>query len=91
MGECCAGEYNRWEFMDRYTIYEGRLASVELLTMMLEDYSRPRPMTQTERTRFLNEYFHYSGWTTLHPTPIPQPTVTLTPIQLPPVQITPTS
>jgi poly-gamma-glutamate synthesis protein (capsule biosynthesis protein) len=91
MGECCAGEYNRWEFMDRYTIYEGRLASVELLTMMLEDYSRPRPMTQPERTRFLNEYFHYSGWTALNPTPIPQPTVTLTPIQLPPVQVTPAS
>ena len=90
MGECCAGEYNRWEFIDRYTIYDGRLANVELLTLMLEDYSRPRPMTQAERSRFLNEYFHFSGWTPLYQTPIPQPTVTLTPIQLPPIQITPT-
>jgi poly-gamma-glutamate synthesis protein (capsule biosynthesis protein) len=55
MGECCAGIYNRWEFMDRYVVYDDRLISVELLTMMLEDYSRPRPMTVPERTRFLNE------------------------------------
>ncbi len=89
MGECCAGIYNRWEFMDRYVVYNGRLVSVELLTMMLEDYSRPRPMTQLERERFLNEYFHHSGWTPLNPTPIPQPTVTLTPIQLPGPSATP--
>jgi len=50
---------------------------------MLEDYSRPRPMTQAERAAFLSEYFYLSGWIPLSPTPIPQPTVTLTPIALP--------
>jgi hypothetical protein len=51
---------------------------------MLEDYSRPRPMTPSERTAFLAEYFHLSGWTDAPPpTPIPLPTVTLTPIALP--------
>ena len=73
----------RREFIDRYTIYNGQLISVELLTMMLEDHSRPRPMTSDERTSFLNEYFFHSGWSELIPTPIPLPTVTLTPMMLP--------
>jgi hypothetical protein len=73
----------RREFIDRYTIYDGKLNSVELLTMMLEDYSRPRPMTPTERASFLNEYFYHSGWATLVPTPTLQPTLTLTPMTLP--------
>ena len=29
---------------------------------MLEDYSRPRPMTDDERAAFLTEYFSLSGW-----------------------------
>jgi poly-gamma-glutamate capsule biosynthesis protein CapA/YwtB (metallophosphatase superfamily) len=73
----------RREFMDRHVIYDGRYLGVELLTSMLEDYARPRPMTADERARFLSDYFYYSGWTTLAPTPVPQPTVTLTPIALP--------
>jgi Bacterial capsule synthesis protein PGA_cap len=73
----------RREFIDRYTIYKGKLISVELLTTMLVDYSRPRLMTPAERASFLNEYFHYSGWGDIIPTPIPQPTVTLTPMTLP--------
>jgi hypothetical protein len=52
----------RREFMDRYVFYDGKLISVELLTNMLEDYSRPRPMTQEERRSFLAEYFKESGW-----------------------------
>jgi len=56
---------------------------VELLTAMLEDFSRPRPMNERERTQFLSEYFAYSGWLELLPTPVPQPTMTLTPIVLP--------
>jgi hypothetical protein len=57
---------------------------VELLTGMLEDYSRPRPMTEAERNAFLAEYFYLSGWTeSLPPTIVPMPTVTLTPIVLP--------
>ena len=73
----------RREFIDRYTVYNGELISVELLTTMLEDYSRPRPMTPEERASFLNEYFHNSGWGEIIPTPVPQPTLTLTPMTLP--------
>ncbi|MBC7875823.1 MAG: CapA family protein [Anaerolineales bacterium] len=73
----------RREFLDRHVFYDGRYLGMELLTAMLEDYSRPRPMTQPERNAFLSEYFNLSGWIPVSPTPIPQPTVTLTPIVLP--------
>jgi hypothetical protein len=63
--------------------YDGRYISTELLTAMLEDYSRPRPMTEAERATFLSDYFYYSGWTAQVPTVVPMPTVTLTPIALP--------
>lgn len=74
----------RREFYDRHVFYDGKYLGVELLTGMLEDYSRPRPMTEAERSAFLAEYFYLSGWTNApSPTPIPVPTVTLTPIVLP--------
>lgn len=73
----------RREFIDRHVFYDGKYLGVELLTAMLEDFSRPRPMNEREREEFLSEYFFYSGWIELSPTPIPQPTVTLTPIVLP--------
>ena len=73
----------RREFVDRYILYDGKLISIELLTMMLEDYARPRPMTPAERSAFLQEYFYHSGWTVLQPTPTPKPTMTLTPMNLP--------
>ena len=73
----------RREFIDRHVFYDGKYLGMELLTAMLEDFSRPRPMNERERTQFLSEYFAYSGWVPLLPTPIPQPTVTLTPIVLP--------
>ncbi|HCK67190.1 MAG TPA: hypothetical protein DHW49_13080 [Anaerolineae bacterium] len=73
----------RREFIDRHIFYNGKYLGVELLTAMLEDFSRPRPMNEREREQFLSEYFFYSGWADLSPTPIPQPTVTLTPIVLP--------
>lgn len=73
----------RREFIDRHVFYDGKYLGVELLTAMLEDFSRPRPMNERERMQFLSEYFSYSGWADLFPTPIPQPTVTLTPIVLP--------
>ena len=47
----------RREFLDRYVIYDGKLISVELITAMLEDYARPRLMTEQERPGFLQEYF----------------------------------
>ncbi len=47
----------RQEFIDRHIIYDGRYISTELLTAMLEDYARPRPMTAQERAAFLKEIF----------------------------------
>lgn len=73
----------RREFIDRHVFYNGKYLGVELLTAMLEDFSRPRPMNERERTQFLTEYFAYSDWMELQPTPVPLPTVTLTPIVLP--------
>lgn len=52
----------RREFLDRHVFYNGRHISTELLTAMLEDYSKPRPMTPDERQAFLQEYFTASGW-----------------------------
>jgi len=73
----------RREFLDRYVIYDGKLISIELLTALLEDYSRPRWMAEGERAAFLQEYFYYSGWMPLIPTPIPTITPTLTPMSIP--------
>jgi poly-gamma-glutamate synthesis protein (capsule biosynthesis protein) len=52
----------RREFLDRHVFYAGKLISTELLTAELEDYSKPRPMTDEERAAFLTEYFTASGW-----------------------------
>lgn len=71
-------------FFDRYVFYDGKLISIELITALLEDYSRPRIMTEEERAAFLNEYFYYSGWMTALPlTPTPTITPTLTPMSIP--------
>jgi poly-gamma-glutamate synthesis protein (capsule biosynthesis protein) len=70
----------RYEFLDRYVIYDNRYISTELLTAMLEDYAMPRPMTPDERTAFLTAYFGYSGWLPLIPTPAPQQTPTYYPL-----------
>jgi poly-gamma-glutamate synthesis protein (capsule biosynthesis protein) len=68
----------RREFLDRYVIYNGKLISVELITAMLEDYSRPRLMTEQERSGFLQEYFSYSGWIVRNPSTV-TPTLTRCP------------
>lgn len=47
----------RQEFLDRYVFYNGRLLNVQLITALLEDYSRPRLMTDDERAAFLKEVF----------------------------------
>ena len=79
----------RREFFDRYVIYDGRFISAELITALLEDYSRPRLMTEQERAGFLQEYFYYSGWMPLIPTPTPTITPTLTPMSIPHLAETP--
>ncbi|RLC78793.1 MAG: hypothetical protein DRJ03_24675 [Chloroflexi bacterium] len=52
----------RQEFLDRHVFYDGRHISTEVLTAMLEDYARPRPMTPEEREAFLTTVFGASGW-----------------------------
>ncbi|MBU2610068.1 MAG: CapA family protein, partial [Chloroflexi bacterium] len=52
----------RREFLDRHIFYDSRYISTELLTNMLEDYARPRPMTASERMQFLQDIFSASGW-----------------------------
>ncbi len=70
----------RWEFVDRHVFYDGRYIGTELLTFLLEDYARPRPMTPDERAAFLTDYFGYSGWLPLVPTPAPLQTPTRYPL-----------
>jgi len=63
MGDISKGVANtRLEFIDRHIFYDGRYLGVELLTALLEDYARPRPMTPAERLKLLNNYFGLSGW-----------------------------
>ncbi len=52
----------RQEFIDRHVFYDGHYLGVELLTALLEDYARPRPMTPTERETFLTAIFDLSNW-----------------------------
>jgi poly-gamma-glutamate synthesis protein (capsule biosynthesis protein) len=52
----------RQEFFDRHVFYDGRHISTELLTAMLEDWSRPRPMTEQERLELLQTVFAVSHW-----------------------------
>jgi hypothetical protein len=70
----------RYEFLDRHVFYAGRYLGTELLTAILEDYARPRPMTPDERAAFLTAYFGYSGWLPLVPTPGPKQTPTRYPL-----------
>ncbi len=52
----------RKEFIDRHVFYNNRHISTELLTAMLEDYARPRPMSPAERFDFLTEIFAVTDW-----------------------------
>ena len=52
----------RREFIDRHIFYNGRYISTELLTAMLEDYARPRPMILQERVQLLQDIFGASEW-----------------------------
>jgi len=53
---------HRRQFIDRHVFYDGKYLGVELLTTILEDYARPRPMTKDERAEMLADYFRVSGW-----------------------------
>ncbi len=52
----------RREFVDRHYFYNGRHIQTELLTALLEDYARPRPMDSIERETFLSDIFTAAGW-----------------------------
>ncbi len=69
-------EGTRNEFLDRHVFYDGRYLGLELFTNLLEDYARPRPMTEPERTKFLSYIFDASGWGDLVATLTPTPTTT---------------
>jgi poly-gamma-glutamate synthesis protein (capsule biosynthesis protein) len=58
---------SRREFLDRHVFYEGRYISTELITAMLEDFARPRPMRSEERLEILTKIFEASNW----PAPAP--------------------
>lgn len=47
----------RNEFIQRHVFYNGRYISTELLTAVLEDHAKPRPMTLVERQAFLDAIF----------------------------------
>jgi len=49
-------------FIDRHIFYDGRYMGTELLTYIIEDYARPRLMTESERTQFLENIFSVAGW-----------------------------
>jgi hypothetical protein len=49
-------------FVDLHVFYAGRYIGTELLTYVIEDYARPRPMTETERFDFLQKIFRAGGW-----------------------------
>jgi poly-gamma-glutamate synthesis protein (capsule biosynthesis protein) len=49
-------------FIDRHVFYNGRFLGVELMTTLLEDHARPRPMTPEERAAFLQTIFSLSEW-----------------------------
>ena len=70
-------DYSRYEFLDRYVFYNGRLVSIDLLTAMLEDYARPGPMDAAERADFLGYIFQASGWLPKNEPGQPRPTPTL--------------
>jgi hypothetical protein len=49
-------------FIDRHIFYAGRYIGTELLTYVIEDYARPRQMSESERVRFLEHIFSVTGW-----------------------------
>jgi|YNPNPStandDraft_1061719.scaffolds.fasta_scaffold00977_2 poly-gamma-glutamate capsule biosynthesis protein CapA/YwtB (metallophosphatase superfamily) len=52
----------RREFIDRHIFYDGKYIGTELLTALLEDFARPRPMTAEERRFLLEGVFKASDW-----------------------------
>jgi hypothetical protein len=49
-------------FIDMHVFYDGEYIGNELLTIVFEDYARPRLMTPEEREVLLSKVFSASGW-----------------------------
>lgn len=49
-------------FVDLHVFYNGHYISTELVSYIIEDYSRPRLMTEPERQDFLQKIFSAGGW-----------------------------
>jgi Bacterial capsule synthesis protein PGA_cap len=49
-------------FVDRHIFYAGHHIGIELMTYIIEDYARPRLMTDSERVGLLNTIFSAGGW-----------------------------
>ena len=49
-------------FVDQHVFYDGHYISTELMTYIIEDYARPRLMTELERQNFLQTIFRAGGW-----------------------------
>ncbi|RJQ39197.1 MAG: hypothetical protein C4545_10905 [Anaerolineaceae bacterium] len=56
------GSAQRQAFIDRYIIYDGRVISTDLITIMFVDMARPRLMHADERQDLLETIFTASGW-----------------------------
>ena len=56
------GYAQRQAFIDRYIIYDGKVISTELVTIMFVDMARPRLMLPEERQELLEDIFYASGW-----------------------------
>jgi hypothetical protein len=52
----------RQGFIDRHIFYNGAYLGVELLTTLVEELGRPRPMTAVEREKLLKTIFDLSTW-----------------------------
>jgi len=48
-------------FVDRHVFYDGHFIGTELLTYIIENYARPRLMTEPERVEFLQKIFSAGG------------------------------
>jgi hypothetical protein len=54
--------WQRPQFIDLHTFYDGHYINTELVTTLLEDSARPRLMTLAEREELLIRIFEASGW-----------------------------
>ncbi len=57
-----AGIGTHQTFVDRHIFYNGRYLGTDLRTAFIVDYSRPEPMSETDRAKLLQTLFAASGY-----------------------------